>query len=205
MLDDRTASVWSHLDGGSLTGEYQGQRLEILPLQSTTWGAWRTEHPDTTVLDPDTGYRYRGEPNIARSGLGRTFRATLDGIDERLPDNELVIGVLAGSEAAAFPIDSIRDGLPTQSEVGGIPIVILASPDGEPSLAYHRALTDGRILDFERASDGGVRDVQTGSRWASDGRAVEGELAGVQLTFVTSFLSEWYGWAAFNPDTTIGG
>ena len=205
MLDDHTGSVWSHLDGSSLTGEYEGQRLEILPLQSTTWGAWRAEHPDTTVLDPDTGYRYRGEPNLARGGLGRTFQATLDGIDERLPINELVIGVLAGSEAAAFPVDSIRDALPTQSEVGGVPIVILASPDGEPSLAYHRALTDGRVLDFERSSDGSVRDVQTGSRWASDGRAVEGALAGIQLTFVTSFLSEWYGWAAFNPDTRIEG
>ena len=203
MLDDRTASVWSHLDGRSLTGEYEGQRLEILPLQSTTWGAWRTEHPDTTVLGPETSYRYRGEPNIARSGLGRTFQATLDGIDERLPDKELVIGVLAGSDAAAFPVDSIRAGLPTQSEVGGVPIVILADSEGAPSLAYHRALTDGRVLDFERTSDGDVLDVQTGSRWASDGRAVEGELAGIQLTFVTSFLSEWYGWAAFNPDTTI--
>jgi hypothetical protein len=35
--------------------------------------------------------------------------------------------------------------------------------------------------------------------------AVEGALAGIQLTFVTSFLSEWYGGAAFNPYTTIEG
>jgi hypothetical protein len=32
---------------------------------------------------------------------------------------------------------------------------------------------------------------------------VEGELEGVQLAFVTSFLTEWYGWAAFHPETTI--
>jgi hypothetical protein len=38
-------------------------------------------------------------------------------------------------------------------------------------------------------------------RLASD-LAVEGELAGAQLTFGTSFFTEWYGWAAFHPDTT---
>ena len=205
MLDDRTGSVWSHLNGSALGGEHAGEQLRLLPLQTTTWGAWREEHPDTTVLDPNTGYRYRSGNGFGDARLGQIFAATLDSIDERLPINELVIGVLAGSETAAFPVDSIRDALPAQSEVGGVPIVILASPDGEPSLAYHRALTDGRVLDFERTSDGGVHDLQTGSRWISDGRAVEGELAGIQLTFVTSFLSEWYGWAAFNPDTTIEG
>ncbi len=30
-----------------------------------------------------------------------------------------------------------------------------------------------------------------------------GELAGLQLTFVTSFFTEWYGWAAFHPETAI--
>jgi hypothetical protein len=50
-----------------------------------------------------------------------------------------------------------------------------------------------------------VRDLQTGSGWTSGGCAVEGELAGIQLIFVTSFLSEWYDGAAFNPDTTIEG
>ena len=205
MLDDRSGSVWSHLDGAALSGVHEGTRLAVLPLQTTTWGAWREEHPDTTVLDPDTGYRYRGLSSLGRGGLSQTFEATLDTIDDRLPINELVIGVLAGSEAAAFRIESIRDQLPVQSELGGVPLVILASPDGDPSLAYHRALNDGRVLDFERSEDGAARDVQTGSRWTSDGRAVEGELAGVQLTFVTSFLSEWYGWAAFNPDTRIEG
>jgi hypothetical protein len=48
--------------------------------------------------------------------------------------------------------------------MGGVPIVILMSPDGDPSLARHPALADRRVLDFERSSDGCVRDVQIGSR-----------------------------------------
>ena len=95
--------------------------------------------------------------------------------------------------------------MPLDTEVDGVPLVILADTEGEPSLAYHRALTDGRVLDFERGDDGSLRDTQTDSHWTSSGLATSGELEGVQLTFVTSFLSEWYGWAAFHPDTTIEG
>ena len=177
----------------------------MLPLQTTTWAAWVADHPETTVIALDTGYRYRKQVNLANAGLGRTFQDSLDGIDERLPVNELVIGVLVGQQATAFPVESIRESLPLHAEVGGIPLVILADTEGEPSLAYHRALTDGRVLDFERGENGTLTDAQTGSRWTSSGLAIEGELAGVQLTFVTSFLSEWYGWAAFHPDTTIEG
>lgn len=205
MFDDRTGSVWSHLDGRAIGGELAGEALEVLALQTTTWAAWVADHPETTVLALDTGYRYRNEVNLAGGGLGRTFADSLDGIDERLPVNELVIGVLVGEQATAFRVDVIRDDLPLQAEVDGIPLVILADTEGEPSLAYHRALTDGRVLDFDRSEDGTLRDTQTASRWTSSGLAVDGELAGVQLTFVTSFLSEWYGWAAFHPDTTIEG
>ena len=59
------------------------------------------------------------------------------------------------------------------------------------------------MLDFARSPEGEVYDLQTGSVWGAGGVAVEGELAGVQLTFVTSFFTEWYGWAAFHPDTLI--
>jgi hypothetical protein len=204
MWDDRTGSVWSHLDGRAIGGELAGEALEVLPLQTTTWGAWVTDHADTTVIDIDTGFEYRERVSLAGGGLGRTFADSLDGIDDRLPLNDLVLGVLVGQQATAFRIEAIRDEVPLAAEVAGVPLVILADAVGEPSLAYHRALTDGRVLDFER-SDGEIRDRQTGSRWTSSGLATEGGLAGVQLTFVTSFLSEWYGWAAFHPGTSIEG
>ena len=112
--------------------------------------------------------------------------------------------MLAGAGSEAFPLDRIPALAPMQDSVGDVPIVILEGSDGIPSLAYHRMLTDGRVLDFERR-DGAIYDAETGSRWNASGLAVEGELAGVQLAFVTSFFTEWYGWAAFHPDTTIFG
>ncbi len=203
MKDNVTDTVWSHLDGGAISGELQGTQLQIMALQTTTWASWVAEHPESTVPALDTGYRYR-QATVGRGGLSRTFQETLPELDDRLTENTLVIGVLAGGESRAFPIEGATFDAPMQDSVDGIPLVILEDADRVPSLAYHRALTDGRVLDFERR-DGAVFDVQTGSRWGSDGLAVEGELEGVQLTFVTSFFTEWYGWAAFHPETSIYG
>ena len=140
---------------------------------------------------------------IGGAGLSGTFRDTLAGVDPRLPDNELLIGVLAGDEAWAFPLEAIPADAPMQASVGGVPIVIFEDALGIPSHAYHRLLSDGTTLDFTRTPEGAIRDVQTGSSWHPDGLALDGELAGVQLAFVTSFFTEWYGWAAFHPDTLI--
>lgn len=203
MWDDATGSVWSHLDGVALGGPSAGRQLEILPLQTTTWGAWVEAHPETTVLDINTQWRgaYR-EPVLGSDSLTGLFLDTLGELDDRLDRGELVIGVLAGAEAVAFPIETPTEEAPMQAEVGGIPVVILEGEDGIPSLAYHRALSDGRVLDFRREGDS-IVDVQTGSVWSANGVAVSGELEGVQLTFVTSFFTEWYGWAAFHPETSI--
>jgi hypothetical protein len=203
MVDERTGSVWSHLDGSAVGGEFRGRQLEIRPLQTTTWSAWVEQYPQTTVPVAESGYVYR-QVRLGGSGLGYTFQQSLQEIDQRLAENELVIGVLAGDEARAFPIRRVPDDAPMQDAVAGVPVVILEGSDGIPSLAYHRALTDGRVLDFERR-DGAIYDTQTGSRWNASGLAVEGELAGVQLAYVTSFFTEWYGWAAFHPHSAIYG
>ena len=203
MWDDATGSVWSHLDGAALSGESLGQQLGILPLQTTTWGAWSEAYPDTTVTHIDTQWRnsYR-EPALGSDTLSGLFRETVGELDERLDTGELVIGVLAGPEAMAFPIVAASAAAPMQADVGEVPVVILEGDDGIPSLAYHRALTDGRVLDFARDGET-IVDVQTGSLWNARGVALSGELEGVQLTFVTSFFTEWYGWAAFHPETDI--
>ena len=162
------------------------------------------DHGDVAIparQDEDRGNRRLDA--IGGAGLSGTFRDALDGVDPRLPDNELLIGVLAGDEAWAFPLDAIPDDAPMQASVGGVPVVISEDSLGIPSHAYHRVLSDGTTLDFARAEDGAITDVQTGSVWHPDGLALEGELAGVQLAFVTSFFTEWYGWAAFHPDTLI--
>ncbi len=46
-------------------------------------------------------------------------------------------------------------------------------------------------------------DTTTGTTWSLEGETLEGELEGHSLDFVTSYITEWYGWSAYNPSTDI--
>ena len=88
--------------------------------------------------------------------------------------------------------------------LAGQPILVVYDEGGHMGLAYD-PVVEGRVLEFYNgASDGlELRDRQTDSLWDSQARAVSGPLAGTTLEFVPSFISEWYGWSGYHPDTLL--
>ncbi len=105
MADRQTGSVWTHYDGSILNGPLAevGLTLELRPTIHTTWSEWQKAYPDTIVLDwyPEYELRYRSiEPG--RAGLGPQFQATVLNWDDRLPENELVLGVNLGADYRAY-------------------------------------------------------------------------------------------------------
>lgn len=206
MADRQTGSVWTHYDGSILNGPLAGQgiALEMRPIVHTTWSDWIATYPDTTVLDwyPEFEARYRTiEPG--RGGLGPEFQATILNWDDRLPENELVLGVNVGSEYRAYVLAEFGSGLQViEDTLGGLPVVVFLEPKSDFGLAFESAV-DGELLYFEVEGD---RIIDSGgSRWDISGTAVSGPLAGSKLPYVTSFVTEWYGWAAYHPQTSIFG
>ena len=68
MYDRTTNTLWRQFVGEPAVGALAGSgiKLEVLPVVLTTWGDWLTAHPDTTVVDINTGFppeRYRPEGN----------------------------------------------------------------------------------------------------------------------------------------------
>jgi len=206
MADRSTGSVWTHFDGRVLTGELAENdiHLQIEPIIHTTWTDWVTLYPETTVLDWYSEFtgRYRKiEPG--RGGLGPQFLQTLLNIDERLPGNDLVLGVSLGSSERAYVLADFGEQ-PTvlHDTLGEQPIVIFLHGENTFALAYSRML-DGEELQFSMNAES-IVDAG-GTQWDLTGRAVAGPLAGSQLDYVTSFVTEWYGWAAYHPQTSIFG
>jgi hypothetical protein len=74
--------------------------------------------------------------------------------------------------------------------------------------AFSRRL-DSRTLQFDlrKQPDGGsgIFDQQTGTRWNIEGQGEAGPLKGRSLDPVENHLSQWYGWVAYFPDTSIYG
>ena len=56
LYDRASESLWSQLMGRAVTGPMKGERLQLIPLEHTTWSDWRTRHSDTLVLSRDTGH-----------------------------------------------------------------------------------------------------------------------------------------------------
>ena len=203
MNDRQTGSIWTHFEGKALEGSMAGTQMEMLPLTMTTWQQWLELYPDTTVLSDDTPYQnaYRTvEPG--RAGIGPQFMSTIINWDDRLPENTLVLGVTAGGAYRAYPLDELaRTSGVVNEELGGEPIVVFYDGSGPIAVAFSRLL-DGRVLTFQ-AEGGRILDQETGSEWDLTGSAVSGPLAGSNLVQATAFVTEWYGWAAYHPETEI--
>lgn len=110
MYDHQTESLWSQVMQESVTGPLTGAKLKRLPSTLTSWGKWRTKHPETTVLTAATGYvrDYSKDPYESyyksRSGIFGFLKGG-PGAD----DKELVVGVRIGDTARAYKLSDLRD------------------------------------------------------------------------------------------------
>jgi hypothetical protein len=85
-----------------------------------------------------------------------------------------------------------------------MPIVIFYDAESNSATAFSR-LIDGRVAQFEIVGSGPfrARDDITNTTWNITGVGVAGEADGGALEFVVSYVSEWYGWSAYHPATTL--
>lgn len=203
MYDRQTNSLWSQILGKAVRGPFEGTELEFLPARQTTWSDWKSRHPETMALvkgykgdyDPYTSYYSSGAAGV----IGETLN------DARLQTKQFVIGVDTGQATMAFPFSTLSQEPVVNAQVGELPVLVLFDAENANGVAFSRQISD-RVLTFELATDGLLRDLETGTLWdLSEGEAVEGLLAGEKLDRVKSTTSFWFGWKDFHPDTLVYG
>lgn len=202
MKDRETGTIWTHLDGKAIAGPLEGQRLTMIPLPQTTWGEWKTAYDDTLILSSETPFSDRYVRPV-QIGVFNPREANYG--DDRLPSNILVVGVEIDGVFKGYPLfDLALAGGVVNDAVGGMPIVVVYDQIARTGLAYLRQ-HDGQILEFYNASDDGyeIRDRETGSLWDIHGRKKAGSGEEVRLEFVPSFITEWYGWSAYHPESQL--
>ncbi len=182
MSDLETNTEWSHLLGRAMAGKLKGKTLQPLVTDMMTWGAWKAEFPQTTVLN-----------------MPRTSQAFSQ--DFYRDPAKFVFGFQAGGSMWALPMQSMLNQPVHQFAI-----------DGESMLAtFDKASTatrlfsvkvDDRELDFKQIDDQQMQDTQTGSRWRiSNGEAIGGELKGKRLTQRVGIMSFRKAWQNFHPDS----
>jgi hypothetical protein len=225
IWDDTTESLWQQLTGEAIVGDLAGTRLEGVASSTVRWADFKATFPDGEVLSRNTGIysvgSYGVNPYEGYSSRGRPLPYVQGDIDDRFPALSRVVGVsINDTDAKAYPFSLIAQERTVNDVVGGVPIVVfwgaedtadaLDSPvivEGQAvgtGVAYERVV-DGRELTFEAVDDTTYVDRETGTTWNILGKALEGRLAGKQLTPVLHRNDFWFAWAAFFPDAPVYG
>lgn len=208
MFDRESMSLWSTLDGRPVIGALVGTplTLEPVPVVTTTWGEWRTQHPGTTVLSIETGH----DRDYAEGAAYREYFETdrlmfrVPKVDTRLKNKEEVLGVLVpavggGRQAVAFAAAFLARTRIHHQTVEGRHFVVLTSPR-----AANRVYESGAVRITEWTDEATVRD-QAGRRWRVTEEALVPEVpdATSPLPRVAAFRAFWFGWYAQFPDTVL--
>jgi hypothetical protein len=208
MFDRRdNESLWPQMNRRASCGENVGTTLDMLPVAVMQWGQWKEMHPDTRVVSSETGHRRdytaRGYPygNYNQTDNSRLLFETP--IDDRRPPKERVLGLPVEEGGIAVPFGELDDGSPARAvemTVGGREVVVFWNREARGAMAY-RPMADGQSLSFSVNENGRFVDAETGLTWTLDGRAVDGPARLDPIE--TAYMSFWFAWPVFQPDTTI--
>jgi hypothetical protein len=208
MLDYETGSYWWQVAGEAIVGSLTGNELKALPSLSTNWQTWLELHPKTLVLSRETGHArnygndiFAGYDDFLDSG-NFAFPVSEASLDNRLSPGAKVLAVQIGDEVRAYPLSG-TGMFALMDTLNGQDLTVLIRPEDQTAQVFIPKVDD-QALTFE-AREGTIIDLETNSQWDISGRAVEGELVGMQLEAVPSKLSFWFAIVASEPGITIYG
>ena len=204
MYDKTSDSYWPQMLLKSAAGKFRGEGLILNRSIETTWGTWRKLFPETYAVSSQTGYSRNY--NVYPYGDYKNSSAIaypLENSDDRLPAKERVIGFLNSEMAKAYPVANFDTISVVHDTVREERIVLFASSVDNLAALYK---TNRKFSVKEYDVENGVvlfTDDETGSEWNILGEAVSGELKGEVLMYLNSYISYWFSWAAFYPQTDL--
>jgi hypothetical protein len=224
MYDHQTRTLWNQLTGEPVLGPLAGGeepalQLELLPVVLTTWEAWQAQHPDTLVLDIQTGYERPYRPGAAYGGYfaseetmfpvwqrsdlleakERIYALRIDGVPKAYPLGLLVQEGVVNDTLAETPVALVAPR-------GAVEVAGFDQRLGEVSYQAGgevRAYNRGEYI-FSPGPDPATVLDEAGFSWQVTEAALEGP-DGARAPRLEGHLAYWFGWYAFFPQTLVYG
>ena len=208
MRDEETGSFWQQITGAAIAGPLKGAKLTLLPQDELTFGLWKQEQPNGTVLAPlkrDAANYEKAtwEKEIAK--LPTVIHATKG----TLPDRETILGVSRNGASRAFPLSKLTIASPVLiDDVGGEPIMLVLGPDGKSVRAFSRKMATSTLEFYGRgggntADPWVLLDSDSLSDWSFEGCAFAGPMKGQCLPRIDALKDFWFDWQHYHPDSSI--
>jgi hypothetical protein len=208
MRDEETGSFWQQITGTAIAGPLKGSKLTLLPQDELTFGLWKKEQPNGTVLAPLPRYAAKYEKATWESGIAK-LPTVIHATKGTLPDRETILGVSQNDEARAYPLSKLTVQTPVLlDDVGGKPIMLVLGPDGKSVRAFSRQV-GASTLEFYGRGGGNtgdpwvLLDSNSLSDWSFDGCAFSGDMKGQCLSRIYALKDFWFDWQHYHPNSGI--
>jgi len=207
MFDEETHSLWSSLEGVPVVGPLVGSglRLSVLPVVTTSWGEWRTRHPDTTVLSLETGFTRDYSEGAAYRGYFATdnLMFPVSRQDDRLRNKDEVLALRLGPatgpvQPVAISAEFLRDRRVYHLDASDRHLVVVTSAEGANRVYESEMRRFEAGPEANRLVDGDGRTWIVGE---DELQAADG--SGLRLPRVPAHRAFWFGWYAQHPDTLL--
>jgi hypothetical protein len=202
MRDRETGTWWQQITGKAIFGSLQGSVLELAPSNELSFGLWKQESPGGQVLSAvardQKKYDSKWEEEVAKLPVPVSFPGT------ELKSRDVVLGLQSGSEARAYPLQTILKQSPIQDRLGGNPIVVMAGPDGKSVRAFLSRIDDADVELFRKTDTKEFVMVDSaGEEWNFKGCATSGPAAGKCFAELPAIKDYWFDWRNYHADTTV--
>jgi len=203
MYDHQTESLWHNLTGEPVVGSLakSGPKLKVLPVTITSWEQWLRDHPDTKVLDINTGHQRDytpGQPYGNYFSSPKTMFPVFPR-DQRLATKSYVFALQLKGQPKAYPLEVIGKKKVINDSHAGVNLVLVGDADTRTVRAYERSthtFTLGTTI-------GTLVDQRSGETWNSQEEQLVNSKTGEKLPRLGGHVSYWFGWYAFYPKTEV--
>ncbi|MBT3230354.1 DUF3179 domain-containing protein [Candidatus Uhrbacteria bacterium] len=204
LLESKDGSLWLQLRGTAISGKHVGEQLTEYPFQVMSWDIWSEQYPDGYALSSDTGFvRDYGMHPYQNYDNATIIYYPVSQTTNMLGTKWAVEGLEINGDAIAFADQIMLGKMVANEVVGGINIVGFYYEALGTTLAYLADVNDQTLTFTYDWTAKTMTDDQTGSLWDVSGRAIDGELAGTQLSRVQTKPSFWMCWYAQYTDSAV--
>ena len=153
----RQAAIGSRSRESAVAGPLKGGQLTLVPQDELSFGLWRKEQPNGTVLAPLPRYAANYEKADWENRIGK-LPTVIHGTKGSLADRDTIIGVASGAAAEAYPLTKLTAQSPVLLDVvGDEPIMLVLGPDGKSVRVFSRQV-GGQALEFYGHSAANAND-----------------------------------------------
>ena len=209
MRDEETGTYWQQISGLAVAGPLKGRRLTLVPSDELTFGLWKAEQPQGTVLNdiPKYAAGYAAKDWDVRMKKAPTV---IDFPEHGLKARDLMLGIQAFGASRAYPYQQVLAEKVVKDYVGMEPVLLVVGPDNQSVRAFHNRIpyVDASTDFYQIAADTPgalLMDAATGSEWNFQGCAVSGPSRGVCLERIPMLRDYWFDWRNYNPRTSVYG